>query len=249
MAVYDINGNIISVGGGSSAKVSPIFFNTQLISHKGGSSGTANTIANFETAISNGYKILEADVRFTSDSVPVLAHDASFTVDGTTYTIAYNTYADLVAVNPTLAKLEDFLLLCKKNNVVAELDYSKTYTNAQSDIVYDLLKKLAMTEKTMITTYETPIRYLLGKDSNLIVCVSGVSSTSEVDAIADIIATASLTICSTTYSSVTQALVNYMHEKGTLSKPWTVNNTTTIATLFDYGCDYIITDSVLPSQI
>lgn len=249
MAIYDVNGNVISSGGGVLSRgVNPVFFDNQLIAHKGGNSGTANTIANFESAITAGYKMVEADVRFTSDEVAVLSHDASFSVGGTTYTIANNTYADLIAVKPDLATLWDLLILCKKNGVVVEIDFSKTYTNRQCDLLYGLLKKANMTLNTMITTYATPIRYLLGLDANLIVCVSAVTTTAGVDAIQDIIDSAVYAGISTEYSSDFQSsLVEYVHSKGGFSKPWTVNNATTIGTLWGYGVDYIITDSVLPS--
>ena len=248
MAIYDVNGNVISSGGSPSRGISPVFFDNQLVAHKGGNSGTANTIANFQSAITAGYKIVECDVRFTSDEVAVLSHDASFTVDGTTYTIANNTYADLIAVKPDLATLWDLLILCKKNGVVCEVDFSKTYTNHQCDLLYALLAKSNMTLNAMITTYATPIRYLLGLDANLIVCVSAVTTTAGVDAIQDILDSASYGGISTEYSSSFQSsLVEYVHSKGGFSKPWTVNNATTISTLWGYGVDYIITDSVLPS--
>lgn len=250
MAIYDVNGNIISSAGSSSRGISPVFFSNQLIAHKGGNSGAANTIANFQAAITAGYKIVEADVRFTSDEVAVLSHDASFTVGGVTYTIASNTYADLVAVKPDLATLWDLLILCKKNGVVVETDFSKTYTNHQCDLLYSLLAKSNMTLNTMITSYATPIRYLLGLDANLIVCVSAVTTTAGVDAIQDILSSAVYGGISTEYSSGFQSsLVEYVHSMGGFSKPWTVNSTSTIGTLFNYGVDYIITDSVRPSDI
>ena len=246
MAVYDSNGTIIATMGGSAGgAISPIFAENHLIAHKGGNAGTANTIANFEAGIANGYKILEADVRFTSDSVPVLSHDA--TVSG--YTIKNYTYSALVALVPTLARLDDFLILCKTNNVVAELDFTKEYNSSQTTICYNTVKNTGMLGRTMFTVYAETARTLIGMDSGCIICVSGVDSTSGVDAIEDIISGARLCICSTTYSSVTQSLVEYMHSKGSLSKPWTVNSTSTIETLFGYGCDFIITDSVKPSDL
>lgn len=246
MAVYDSSGNIIATMGGSTGGIiSPILAENHLIAHKGGNAGTANTIANFELGIANGYKILEGDVRFTSDSVPVLSHDA--TISG--YTIANYTYSDLVALVPTLARLDDFLILCKKNNVVAELDFTKEYTSTQTQICYDTVKTCGMLGRTIFTVYATTARQLIGIDGNVIICLSGVDSTSGVDAISDIIAGSRLCICSTTYTSVTQALVEYMHNAGCLSKPWTVNSASTINTLFGYGCDYIITDSVKPSDL
>lgn len=239
--IYDKNGKAVSSG----TLISGIFAENQLVAHKGGNAGTANTIANFEAGIANGYKMLEGDVRFTKDSVPVLSHDAS--VGG--YTIASYNYADLVALVPTLARLDEFLILCKKNNVVAELDFTKEYSNAQTQIMYDTVAACGMTGRTMVTAYADTLRYLLTIDANVAVCVSGVATTAAVDAIADIIAVAQLCVCSTSYESVTQALVEYMHKAGALSKPWTVNSVATINTLFGYGADYIITDSVSPSDL
>lgn len=244
-ALFDINGDFITLMNNGGRPLSSIFAEDQLIAHKGGNAGTANTIANFELGIANGYKMLEADVRFTSDSVPVLSHDA--TVSG--YTIASYTYDALVALVPTIARLDDFLLLCKQNNVVAELDFTKEYSSSQTQICYDTVAENGMLGRTMITAYASTVRVLLAIDSDIIVCVSGVSTTSGVDNISDIISTARLCVCSTPHGSVTQALVEYMHDAGCLSKPWTVNDVNTIKTLFGYGADFIITDSVKPSDL
>lgn len=251
MAVYDVNGNVISIDGFISARgVNPVFFGNQLIAHKGGNAGTANTISNFQTAINNGYKMVECDVRFTSDDVAVLSHDASFTVGGVTYTIATNTYATLIAAKPDLATLWDLLILCKNNGVVVEVDFSKTYTNHQCDLLYSLLTKSNMALSAMITSYATPIRYLLSINPDLIVCVSAVTTEAGVDAVSDIFDTAIWAGVSTEYNgSFQQSFVEYIHSKGGFSKPWTVNSAATIGTLFNYGVDYIITDSVKPSDL
>ncbi len=243
MAVYDKNGK--RVAGDGKKQVSGLFYENHLVAHKGGNAGTANTIANFESGIANGYKILEADVRFTSDSVPVLSHDA--TISG--YTIASYTYEALVELVPTLARLDDFLILCKKNNVVAELDFTKEYNASQTQICYQTVKRCGMLSRTIFTVYEETAIALMAIDQDVVVCVSGVDSTSGVDGLTDIIKGVALCICSTTYTSVTKELVEYMHNAGCLSKPWTVNSADTINTLFGYGCDFIITDSVKPSSI
>ena len=246
MAVYDVNGNVIaSIGGGSSSPISDIFMQTQLIAHKGGNAETANTIANFEAAISNGYKILEGDVRFTKDSVPVLSHDAS--VDG--YKISSYTYDELVALVPTIARLDDFLILCKRNNVVAELDFTKEYNSTQTNICYNTVKTCGMLSNTMFTAYADTCRSLIGIDPKIIVCASGIDTTAKINGISDLVASATLCICSISSGSATKSIIEYMHTHGCKCKPWTVNSTSTINTLFGYGADYIITDSVLPSQI
>ena len=245
MSIYNKMGNIVFVDTASTRPISGIWSENNLIAHKGGNAGTANTIANFESGIANGYKILEADVRFTSDTIPVLSHDAS--VSG--YTISSYSYEQIHTLVPTLARLDDFLILCKKKNVCAELDFTKEYNSTQQQKVYNTIRSCGMLGRTMITAYEDTCRSLLNIDSGIIICVSGIATTSAVDNISDIIAKARLCVCSTEYSSVTQALVEYMHNSGCLSKPWTVNNTTTIGTLFGYGADFIISDSVKPSNL
>lgn len=243
--LYDVNGNYISLMNSGGRPLSSVFAENQLIAHKGGNAGTANTIANFEAGIANGYKMLEGDVRFTSDSVPVLSHDAS--VSG--YTIASYTYDQIHALVPTLARLDDFLNLCKQNNVVAELDFTKEYNSSQTQVCYDTVESCGMLGRATFTAYANTCRALLTIDSDIVVCVSGISSTSAVDNLSDIISAARLCVCSTDYSAVTAELVEYMHSNGCLSKPWTVNSVATINTLFGYGADYIITDSVKPSDL
>ena len=243
--IFDVNGDFVSMMNSGGRPISEIFATNQLIAHKGGNAGTANTIANFEAGIANGYKILEGDVRFTSDTVPVLSHDAS--VGG--YNIASYTYEQIHALVPTLARLDDFLLLCKQNNVVAELDFTKEYNSSQTQICYETVAECGMLGRTMFTAYANTCRALLEIDEDIVVCASGIASTSAVNGLSDIIASARLCVCSTDYSAVTEALVQYMHSAGCLSKPWTVNSVATINTLFGYGCDFIITDSVKPSDI
>lgn len=237
MAIYDYHGNII--GTVKARPISAIFAENQLSAHQ------KNTISAVETAISNEYKIIEADVRFTSDSVPVLSHDAS--VNG--YTIASYTYSALAALVPTLARLDEFLILCKKNNICAEIDFTKEYSTNQTQICYETVKKCGMIGRTMFTVYDSTARQLIGIDPDIIVCCSGVATTSAVDALSDIISAARMCICSTSYSSVTKELVEYMHNKGSYSKPWTVDSVATVNTLFGYGADFIITNSVKPSDL
>lgn len=244
-SLYDANGNYLNMMNSGGRPLSPVFSENQLIAHKGGNAGTANTIANFEAGIANGYKMLEGDVRFTSDSVPILSHDAS--VGG--YTIASYTYDQIHALVPTLARLDDFLLLCKQNNVVAELDFTKEYNSSQTQICYDTVDSCGMLGRTFFTAYANTCRALLTIDEDIVVCASGISSTSAVDNLSDIISAARLCICSTDYSGVTKSLIEYMHSKNCLSKPWTVNSLATIKTLFGYGADFIITDSVKPSDL
>lgn len=82
------------------------------VNHRGYRAGGAaeNTLAAFRASKLFGFNYGETDLRFTSDGVGVLNHDG--TAGG--LTISSNTYADLVAADPTLARFDDFIELCRK---------------------------------------------------------------------------------------------------------------------------------------
>ena len=228
--------------------VSQYFLESHIIAHKGGSAAEENTIANFKAAAAAGFKAVEADIRYTSDGVMVLSHDASFTINGTTYVIAQNTYADLVAVKPNLATFEELLILCKRTNMVIDVDFTKEYSTEQTAALYDMIVKYGATSRCLITCYEATARQLLNNQP-MPICISQVTTTQAVDAIADIIAQSSICFCSIYYNNATKALMSYMHEAGALTKVWTVDSADTAVTQLGNGADMIISNSLTDSTI
>lgn len=78
--IYDLNGNIIEVGGGSGAVEWDR--TVKSIAHRGYSTeAPENTLPAYKLARKNGFWYVETDVEFTSDNVPVLLHDP--TIDRT----------------------------------------------------------------------------------------------------------------------------------------------------------------------
>lgn len=113
-----------------------------------------NTIPSFKAAIKDGGLIyLETDLRFTSDNVPVLLHNATIdaTSDGTG-AIAEMTYEDVLQYdfgswfNPSFAgtkigTLEELLKLCRDTNTYLYLEFKVLPTAEQYVIVDNLIKK------------------------------------------------------------------------------------------------------------
>ncbi len=183
----------------------------------------------------------------TSDHIPVVHHNTSFTVDGTTYVISDNTYADLVAVKPDLAKLEDLLLLCKANNICSEIDMKHQDPTA-CNAVYGVVKKTGMRGKAIFTCTATTARNLIAVDTNIVVSVSGCTTTTIIAGLSDIAESALLCICSTEDEYITDDIIEAAHNIGALSKVWTLNTTSAVESFIGAGGDLVITDSVLPAS-
>ena len=104
-----------------------------------------NTIPAFYEALKAGYKWVECDVRFSSDNVPVLAHDATVggTVDGaeTTLTISSSTAEQLaklvISSNTTygdihIPTLDDFMMFAAMYGMGVVIDIKAIPSSAQT---------------------------------------------------------------------------------------------------------------------
>ena len=78
MGLCDINGNSIILNESNNGKKDISFVRS--INHQGYrvNGAIANTMPAFEDSYKQGYKFIETDIRFTSDNVPVLSHDATW---------------------------------------------------------------------------------------------------------------------------------------------------------------------------
>lgn len=225
------------------------WFNTQrIIAHKGGNATTPNTMENFQSAIENGYKFIETDAQITSDNIVVLHHDTTITIGGTTYTIANLTYAQLHSLAPTIPLLTDLLTLAKKNDVIIDLDCTKRQSADAITVVYNTVKKMGCMSRVMFTCSIANAKQILN-NGQAIVCLTEVDTQAELDSIYDIIAQASLCVCSVQYNNYTENIVNMIHSYGALVKVWTVNNATNINTLFDKNVDMVISDSIRETDL
>jgi len=146
-----------------------------------------NTIPSYELAKNQGFNYVEADVRFTSDGVPVLLHDPTINrtarmSDGSeianpinivdiTYeqALSYdfgiwkgNEYADT-----KIPTFEEFLLFCQNNNLNPYIDVQMSgLTEIQAKTLVDLTKKYKLNDITWISTYSIYLNYFKKYDSS-----------------------------------------------------------------------------------
>lgn len=116
-----------------------------------------NLYSSYENAISLGFNWLECDVVFSSDNVPVLCHDATFTdLDtSTVITIADKTYSELITYNyygSTIATLDSVLKLCKNNGVGLYIDHMHLADNSTKlNAILSIIDKYRMVENVKFT--------------------------------------------------------------------------------------------------
>lgn len=177
MAIYDINGNALSVSGNAQN----FDINVKGVNHRGYNSvAPENTIPAYKLSKQNGFFYVETDISFTSDGVPVLLHDA--TIDRTsngTGNIGSLTYADVrqydfgswkssTYAGTKIPSFEEFLNLCK--NIVLhpyiELKNNGSYTQAQIESLVDMVKSYGMLGKvTWISFSATYLGYVKAYDT------------------------------------------------------------------------------------
>ena len=156
MSLYDINGNSLTVESADSAAENTVFVRS--INHQGYrvNGAIANTLPAFVDSCRQGYKFFETDIRFTSDNIPVLSHDAAW--GG--LTLAERTYEEMLAhtqgsgiYETTIASLDEFIYFCKVHGIHPYLEL-KEGDAEQAQICIDVVAKYGMLDNvTWISAY------------------------------------------------------------------------------------------------
>ena len=145
------------------------------INHRGWSACPENTLTAYKASKRHGFNIVETDVQFTSDNVPVLLHDGTINrtarnIDGTTISgdisIKNITYAEALNFDfgiykgaefagepiPTLA---EFLRLCKRLGLKAyvEIKNDATFTTEQIQSAVDEVIKAGMIDAVTFISF------------------------------------------------------------------------------------------------
>lgn len=168
MSVYDINGNIIGIDNGEHF--------VKATAHRGYSAeAPENTLPAFILAKKKGFDIVETDVAFTSDGIPVLLHDT--TVDRTsngTGNISALTFEQVRAMDfgswksseyagTQIPTFEEFISLCRKISLYPHIEIKNngTYTEAQIQGLVDVVRDYEMTNNvTWLSFNATYLQYV-----------------------------------------------------------------------------------------
>lgn len=123
------------------------------VNHRGYYTAPENTISAFRKSKDMGFNIVECDVRFTSDSCPVLIHDDDIerTSDGTgevsQLTLEKIKHFDFGSwkgeefVDERIPTFNEFISLCSELELGAYIELKSVLTAEQATILDDLVKK------------------------------------------------------------------------------------------------------------
>lgn len=121
--------------------------NAYLIGHRGyKTTAPENTFASFRTAVAKGYKAIETDVRFTSDKVPVLLHNATINktsngqgyISAMTYeearTYDFGSWMGEAYAGEQIPNFKEFIEFCKASFVHPYIELKKDASTNYEDI-------------------------------------------------------------------------------------------------------------------
>lgn len=191
--IYDFQGNELLVGGiGGNYLVKGVAHRGYNYSTTGSGTvvvnnvdgGPENTLPAYVLAAQKGFKYVETDVAFTSDSVAVLLHDLSInrTSNGTgninALTLAQVRAYDFSYIlgtkisgfdNVQIPTFEEFIHLCRDLSLhpYIELKASGGYTQAQIQSVVDLVRNAGMRGKVTYISFDpTYLTYVKNYDQS-----------------------------------------------------------------------------------
>ena len=242
--------------------VNPLFYSTQLMAHRGTSTAPENTMSAYKQAYANGLRMMETDIKFSSDNIPVLLHDDTIdrTSDGsgtcssipleTLKTYDFGSWFSSSFAGEKIPTLAEFLVFCKTHNCVAELDLADSnYDEPHLIIIYGVVKQCGMLKNTVFTVYNSAAAILRSIDKNIILCIGGITNESlAYNAISKNYGCA-LLILSLPIANFSEQLALYIANLGCKVRTWVVNDAETAVTTFESCCDYILTDSLKKNDI
>ncbi|MEN5229094.1 glycerophosphodiester phosphodiesterase [Brevundimonas naejangsanensis] len=224
-----------------------------------------NTLVAFRRCAQLGQMIVEGDIRWTSDNVPVLLHDPDIdrTTGGTgTGPIAGMTLATAKTFDfgswkaarwagekiPTWA---EFLRLAKKLNLYGYFEIKEHLTAGQPEILVAAIRRAGMTGRIQLhSMLQTPLNLLKALDPSLPLGLLTNSLTSANIAFCQTLKTAQNEVSvMPNHSTITEALVEEAHAAGVRVIAFTVNDAPRIVELAEMGVDGVMTDRLNVNQV
>lgn len=228
-----------------------------------------NTMIAFKAAVLNGYRYIETDVVQSSDGVQFLLHDATInrTSNGSgtvsnmsstqlmSFDFGYSAKFGNKFSGTKIPTLKEFLIFCKRNRCVAELDLAddSRYSDSYLQNTYNVVKSVGMLDNVFFCAQLSRIEALLTIDPTVMVSVSGMTTATLMQTAAEIVKNCRRVTFSCNFNYINETLVTQAHNLNIAIKTWYnegdgKDTSSNADNLFNTGVDFVLTDYVTPNE-
>jgi glycerophosphoryl diester phosphodiesterase len=237
-----------------------------------------NTMPAFKEAVNKGFRIVETDVKITSDGVFVLLHDD--TIDRTSNgsgAINQMTYDDVMQydfgswkgdefVGTKICKLEDFLEFCIMTGVLPFLEIKFAQNNSNTSAFFNMLKAKGVWGKCFVfagdtASYASYDKYIVASDAptrfvqplgffvgSFTIIDQSTSSSAIVNEMIDLVKNGFVVMAVMDYSVITEELADFLTKNGIMIDVYTLNSNETILAL-PKTVKFVTSDSLEASKV
>lgn len=242
-----------------------VFQETQFVGHARYYSDSLpnNSLALYKYLIDEGYRVIECDVVFTKDDVPVLCHENNLKEiakdehgNAVEKEISELTWEELrkydLSISGGAIPITTFyqiVMLAKHRNVCIEVDIEKyTFSFEQCKCLYSIVEKAGMLDKVMWEVSNKNFWMFARLNQNLIYQIDHAWSYDVIDNCRKRQYVSKLIVLSQWFPDSLDGdyreIIEYAHKKGFKTKCCIVNDTLMARKLFEQGCDMITTDRI-----
>ncbi|MGM9936966.1 MAG: glycerophosphodiester phosphodiesterase family protein [Candidatus Ornithomonoglobus sp.] len=233
--------------------------------HRGGDFGAPeNTISEFSLAAQKGYSYIECDVRWTSDNVPIICHNADLGIPAEGFgsisqitfdklrQYRFSSYKDTDYEGETIASYEEMIYLCKQTvlNPYVEIYDGESFTAERAMQLIDIAKKYNMEQRiTWISSYFNALMTIKETSSQpdlRLLYVCSVKDYTLKWKLSELKNSTNRVGLDVNYQYLDEDYIDFMKQSGFDVECWTVDDDSTAQQLINMGVTGITTDNLGP---
>ena len=221
------------------------------VNHRGYSkTAPENTFPAFVLSKEKGFKIIETDLQYSKDGVPVLIHDttvdrtsnASGDVNKLTYeqlrTLDFGFWKSEIYAGTTIPSLEEFLSFCKENEMKMYLELKAGINHARAQELVSLLSRYGISQDCTFISFSSAYLKEIAKVDRAfrfgILDSSGTRSVkNKVEDLRKVVGLSHIFV-DINYPKADESLISYCKETGIPLEVWTVDGADYIETMDAY---------------
>ena len=234
------------------------------------------TFASYKEAIDRGYRIIETNIAFTKDKVPIICNQADFDIiNDKKGKLNDMTFKELSKINfghkydkkyneQKILLLEDLLKLCKENNILIDFDFNLSNldyhyyfenTNEFAKIIINTIEKSGMFNSVFFEegNNEKIISKLVQIKNDISISISNIKSKSDMDKAKNKYPSAKRTLFNlgdiSDNNQIDESMIKYGLSLGKKIKVSNVDDVNVAKKMFSMGVNFISTNKIEPFYV